>query len=125
MSKFDKTCIVCKNNYKYCSTCAKYKNKPRWMQSFCSENCLEVYRVLRDYRNGNLTIKETKEKLEMLDTSRNEYYSNSFKTTYEEIMTADIVEEIEETDVVVEDVAVADADNAENNDENVEDEKVL
>ena len=41
-----RTCCVCKTEYEYCNTCPQMVSEPSWKQSFCCQNCKDVYEAL-------------------------------------------------------------------------------
>ena len=85
MGKYKKTCLLCKNEYKYCSGCSKFKHLPIYMTIFCSENCKTIYEVMNNYESGNIDVDTAKKQLDELDTSRHMYYTKSFANTYNRI----------------------------------------
>ena len=87
--KYERICIMDKQHYEYCPSCNKYSHLPRWMMSFCSDNCHDIFGVFCSYSRGEITKAEAKARLESLDTSRNELFREDFKKQYDEIMVDD------------------------------------
>lgn len=82
-SKFAKRCILCQHDYKYCGSCSKYANYPRWMESFDNDNCHTIFNLIMDYRTGTKTPAECKKVMEACDLSYRDKFSegmNAFIT---------------------------------------------
>lgn len=69
MRENNKSCLVCKKKYTYCSSCEEYAHLPRWMTSFCGENCHEVFDIISLYEDKHISLEETKKKLDACDLS--------------------------------------------------------
>ena len=93
MAKYVQTCLLCKQTYEYCGGCSKYKHLPTFMTTFCSQNCRDIYQVMTNFEGKILTKEEAKRQLMNLDISRHNYYTKSFATSYNRIMTDDTDEE--------------------------------
>ena len=93
MAKYVQTCLLCKQTYEYCGGCSKYKHLPTFMTTFCSQNCRDIYQVMTNFESKILTKEEAKRQLMNLDISRHDYYTKSFATSYNRIMTDDTDEE--------------------------------
>lgn len=89
MAKYVQTCLLCKQTYEYCGGCSKYKHLPTFMTTFCSQNCRDIYQVMTNFEGKILTKEEAKRQLMNLDISRHDYYTKSFATSYNRIMTDD------------------------------------
>lgn len=74
----DRICIICQKQYKYCR-CAEYDNLPNFMDSFCSENCHDLYNITAGYINGWLDKEVEVTRLEKADISRFEYFPQWMK----------------------------------------------
>lgn len=85
MSRFDRTCLICKSHYDFCPNCGDYDNQPRWKALFCSENCHDIFNVTNDYSHHMLTQEEAKKKLEGLDLSKRGKITGSIKDSIDEI----------------------------------------
>lgn len=110
MGRFDKVCTLCGNEYEFCSHCSRFDNLPRFMSSFCSSNCNDLFNLCCDFEQGVINKEEAKEKLEKLDLSRRMYYKGSIANSVNKILGDDSKEE---TEIAVEA-------KEENNDEAVE-----
>lgn len=76
-SKFDKTCTVCQGSYKYCSGCSDYAKYPRWMESFCSDNCRKIFNTVMEYKAGIKTAHQAADALKACDLSDLKNFENS------------------------------------------------
>lgn len=85
MGKYKKICLLCKNEYEYCSGCSKFKHFPIYMNIFCGENCKTIYEIMNNYESGIIDTDTAKKQLDELDTSRHMYYTKSFANTYNKI----------------------------------------
>ena len=97
MSKFDKECILDHTKYLYCSGCSDYAKYPRWMESFCSDNCRQIFNTVMEYRAGVKTGLQAKAALSKLDLSGKDHFDNGIK----EFVTAIMAEKDEEPVVEV------------------------
>lgn len=68
-SKFDKICIMCGKKYQYCSNCDRFRNYPRWMESFDNDNCHTIFNTIMEYRAGVKTIDQAAAVLKKCDLS--------------------------------------------------------
>ncbi len=75
-SRFDKTCKICGTHYKYCGTCKDYSDLPRWMESYCSENCRTIFNTIMSYRAAYQTPDECKAALLACDLSKRESFDS-------------------------------------------------
>lgn len=85
MEKLNKTCCVDGVKYSYCNNCSDDANKPRWMISFCSENCKNIYEAVAGYGAGKYTKEEAKELLDKCDLSKEHDFTNATKRLLKEI----------------------------------------
>ena len=58
--KINKKCCVCGNEYTYCPSCGEDRDKPTWMNSFCSENCKQIYEATAGYFGKAYSAQEAK-----------------------------------------------------------------
>lgn len=100
MSRFYKQCLVCKTTYEFCQFCSRFDHLPRFMTTFCSQNCKDVFDTACAYEQGKMSQGEAKENLNNLDLSRRMYYTGSIATSVNKILGEDSKKETEE--VVVE-----------------------
>lgn len=107
-SKFDKTCTVCGEHYLYCSGCSDYAKYPRWMESFCSDNCRRVFKAEMDYRAGVKAIDQAKSELEHCDLSKKDNYPELLRTSIDTILA--YKEEVKSEEKVDDDQGQPDAD---------------
>lgn len=85
-SKFDKSCSVCQSAYKYCSGCSDYASYPRWMQSFCSDNCRKIFNIYMMHKAGVKNNAEAKVELLKCDLSKKDQFDDTFKKSIESIL---------------------------------------
>lgn len=93
--KIEKKCCVCGCTYTiYCPTCREAVNQPTWKNSFCSENCRDVYNVTAGYFGKAYSAQEAKALLDMCDLSDKEHFTQATQRLIDEIYKEDnIVEE--------------------------------
>lgn len=111
-SKFDKTCIVCSEKYRFCGGCVDYKNKPRWMTSFHNDNCHIIFNTIMEYRAGVKTPTECAEILRGCDLSYRDKIDPNLDVFITEILSKDAAPAepvIEPVPVEVEEAAVEEA----------------
>lgn len=85
-SKFDKSCKVCHTAYKYCSGCSDYASYPRWMESFCSDNCRQIFNIYMKNKAGLENVAEAKAELLKCDLSKKGQFEVSLKNGIESII---------------------------------------
>ena len=66
-----RVCKVCGNIYSYCPQCKEDFYKPTWYFMFCSETCKNIFEILSACEVGNLSLEETKLKLEAIVNDEN------------------------------------------------------
>lgn len=73
MSTGARICYLCGNSYHYCPNCDKDKEKPKWLFTFCSDNCHSIFETLTHQTVGHLSNDEAKETLDHLNIEREKY----------------------------------------------------
>jgi len=68
-TRFDKYCSVCGTHYLYCGQCKDYELLPKWMDSYDSENCKDLYNVCAGFVNKWLSDEQEIARLKSLDLS--------------------------------------------------------
>lgn len=88
MSKPNRKCCVCGEEYYYCShNCRDNLNKPSWLASFCSENCKQVYEACSAVFAKQMTYQEAKKILDTCDLSNKDHFTPATQKLIEEIYT--------------------------------------
>ena len=105
-SKRTKPCALCGTLYEYCNTCSSDMDKPIWMNTFCSEECLKTFEILSTYAHGGMSKEDAKKILSIYNSEKHKGYKGSIAKTYDEIMKEDVPvqEDIEKQDKIVETV---------------------
>lgn len=78
-SRFDKRCILCSTEYKYCQNCDRFSSLPRWMESFDNDNCHTIFNTIMEYKAGAKTLDQAAAILRKCDYS----YRDKIKQTNE------------------------------------------
>ena len=95
--KNNRTCIICGQDYRYCSACGEDAGKPTWYFIFDSENCHDIYEVCVAYRDKLITQKEAYEKMSVLDTSKLKDFAEVTQGQIKEILSyKDEIKQVEE-----------------------------
>ena len=84
--KNNRTCIICGQNYRYCSACGEDAGKPTWYFIFDGENCHDIYETCVAYRDKIITQKEAYEKISSLDTSKLKDFAEATQSQIKEIL---------------------------------------
>lgn len=114
-SKFDKTCVLDFQKYSFCSGCSDYAHYPRWMESFCSDNCRKIFNIYMKNKAGLMNAAEAKAELLKCDLSNKDHFEEGLKVGIEAILSdpskvetpkVDPVEEPKVEDTAMEDVKV-------------------
>lgn len=88
MAKNNKICALCGSAYKYCGNCREDMQLPIWMNTFCSEECLNVYEAMVAFVNKRSSKEATKAVLmKYQESGKYQNYKKSFADTYNQIMT--------------------------------------
>lgn len=69
MSKFNRTCILCGKEYKYCNDCREYDDQPAWKNIYCSENCRTLFNTAVDFKQNNISLQEAYKNIKNCDLS--------------------------------------------------------
>lgn len=105
-SKFNRQCIVDFTNYRYCGGCSDYARSPRWMESFCSENCRSIFNIYMKYKAGIFDTAGAKAELQKCDLSKLDQFEEGLKEGIKAILVspkkAEEVAEIPEVDLTEE-----------------------
>lgn len=81
----NRKCIICQKEYKYCPSCAEHKNLPAWRILFHSEQCLNIYKIIVEFREGRMQAVEAAKELKALGMSNYDNYSEDIKTIINKI----------------------------------------
>lgn len=89
-SKNSKKCLICGSSYSYCPNCGSTENY--WKMTFCSENCLSLYRITTGLRDGLYTLDEAYNLLKDCDTSviDSESFNEDTKKIIERILNSQV-----------------------------------
>lgn len=63
---YERICVTCGKQYRYCKNCSEFSHLPTWMYAYCSEPCKDTYMVLNKYDFKHITAEEAQEELERL-----------------------------------------------------------
>lgn len=94
MARLNRTCVVCGEKYSYCPSCGHDLDKPKWMTTFCSDNCRDVYRACAGYYAEQLNKDEVKEILEQCDLSKKEHFTDATQKVINKIYEDDAKKEM-------------------------------
>lgn len=98
MSRYNRICILCGKEYKFCSNCKEESHQPAWKNIYCSENCRLIFNTTVAYADKSIDIKEAKKRIDSCDLSEIENFKEDIKKLVFEIMSAEISEELDNTD---------------------------
>lgn len=85
MASRNKTCYLCGERYKYCSTCSQDRMKPSWMNEFHSESCKDVFDICTRYNMDMLTKEQAQQELAKCDLSNRENFKSYVQTDLDNI----------------------------------------
>ena len=83
----NRICCVDKKSYHYCPTCYNDANKPKWMTTFCSENCKKIFDILVAETVGKFSTDEARNELVKLDLSHIEDFEKDIKAHVKKVLT--------------------------------------
>ena len=84
--KNNRKCIICGQEYRYCSACGEDAGKPTWYFIFDGQNCHDIYEVCTQYRDGEIDAKIAYEKISKLDISNIKNFAEVTRIQIEEIL---------------------------------------
>ena len=110
--KNNRTCIICGQEYSYCSACGEDAGKPTWYFIFDGKNCHDIYEVCTQYRDKKIDAKKAYELISKLDLSNIEDFVEVTKNQIKEISRlneegTNVQESVEKAEVKNETVKVA------------------
>lgn len=89
--KIKKICVLCGNEYEiYCVNCREAINQPTWKNSFCCENCRDIYSATAGYFGKSYSAQEAKVLLDMCDLSNKEHFTKATQRLIDEIYSEDV-----------------------------------
>lgn len=88
MAILNKTCCVCGEKYEYCYNCSSSLMQPTWKQSFCSENCKNIYEICAGYAAGHIEKEAAITLLKMCDLSHKDHFTVSTQKLIDELTSA-------------------------------------
>lgn len=83
---YERKCIVCGKEYRYCSHCNEFNPNEKWRYLYCGSECKEIYSVCEDFINTKkpeVDAKVAQKKLANLNTEK--VINKGVKTNIEEI----------------------------------------
>ena len=83
--KHIRICRMCKIEHLYC-VCEEYKHLEPWHIAYCSANCKDIDGILSNYGAGLIDAEQAYEQLKDKDISRKEFWGESFRNAYDEIL---------------------------------------
>lgn len=88
MSKLNKTCFLCQQQYSYCYSCPTELQYQSWKNLFDTENCKEIFNILCRHGQSTITDEEAKELLEQYDLSQKDSFTDNVKKHIDQIFCA-------------------------------------
>lgn len=82
---YTRECTVCHKKYEYCY-CDQFRDKPRWMIMYCSDNCRKIFDTLQRHFTKEITDEEAIKRLDECDLSVMENATETAKKDLAEIL---------------------------------------
>lgn len=82
-------CLTCGQHYKYCPNCGKDEKKPLYFESYCSENCKDIFDIATEYYFGHISKTKAQSDLSKCDMSKLESFRDSVKRDVKKILEPD------------------------------------
>ena len=79
-------CSICKKNYYYCPHCGHDNPSETWRNSFCSENCRQIFKICQSYVLGEIKPAEAQKKIQELDIKGIENFAKVIRGNIIEIL---------------------------------------
>lgn len=80
-----KKCCVCGSEYEFCNNCPQTASMPIWKQTFCTENCKNIYDACAGHTVGIYTAEESADLLAECDLNDFEHFHESIKNVINEV----------------------------------------
>lgn len=80
-------CVVCGKSYDYCPHCDSHK--PRWMESYCSENCKLIFDACSGFAGGSIDKATAKEMLSGANLSKKAEFTKQIQRNIADIFAPD------------------------------------
>ena len=61
---YERTCMMCGENYKYCSHCHDFDPTETWKYLFHDKDCLAISKIWYAYRGNEITKEEARRQME-------------------------------------------------------------
>ena len=88
MAQRNRTCYLCGEHYKYCSTCSQDRMKPTWMNEFHSESCKDIFDICTRFNMDMITKEQAQKELAKCDLSNKKnfksYVQHDLEVIFEE-----------------------------------------
>lgn len=85
MSRRNRECYLCGEQYKYCSSCSQDRAKPAWMSDFHSENCVKIFQICTNFNMNIMSKEQAKAALDACDLSNRENFKSYVQRDLENI----------------------------------------
>lgn len=99
MSRYNRKCILCGKEYKYCSDCREEQHQPSWKNTYCSENCRTIFNTVVAYAQKTISHEDAQKMLNACDLTNKEKIRIDFIKLIDEIMKTEEKIEIKEEKV--------------------------
>ena len=96
MKQNNKTCICCGKKYTFCTNCGQFDNEPRWKAIYHNETCKDIFIIVSDYLQKEITKEEAKIRLLKCDLSYKKELNKILQKGIDEILYEETVENISE-----------------------------
>ena len=86
MSRYNRTCILCGKQYKYCMDCRSELDVPAFYNIYCSKNCRAIFNILVEFAQNHITKEQAQEQLASCDLSNQENFRADMKAILNQII---------------------------------------
>ena len=86
MSKHNRTCKVCQQNYRYCTNCYEDRLLPTWMIMFHSQDCKDVFQICWDVGEKKVDKDEAATLLSQLNLDYIDNFEKDIKAQVKELL---------------------------------------
>ena len=86
--KHKRICSLCKQVHYYCPICGEDKDKESWHIMWDTKNCMEIDSILSNFAGKIIDAETAYALIKTKDLSRMEFWNNSYKNAYNDILAA-------------------------------------
>jgi len=81
-----RSCIICGKEYRYCPNCGADNKDETWRYLYDSEECMNVFNILSNYKNNHIDKEDARDQFEALKVSKDKKFTAEIQKQLDEIV---------------------------------------